>query len=161
MHSASPVNGVHGTPAFDHAAALYRDLRVMGATEEECQAYGTGLHHGNGIVFASETQAEADNALDIMNQHHSIETEEFEGSEGGPAGAHITEMGPMTSARRSVFLLRGARGRASSAGDLKLVACSLWEWLKKRSAWQWQSSRDGKGRLRLGLGFVGLGAGQG
>ena len=75
MHSASPVNGVHGTPAFDHAAALYRDLRVMGATEEECQAYVTGLHHGNGIVFASETQAEADNALDIMNQHHSIETE--------------------------------------------------------------------------------------
>jgi hypothetical protein len=91
-HSALPVQSVNSTPAFDYAAALFRDLKAMGASEAECEAFVEGLHRGNGIVFASGTLAEADNAVTVMKSHHSIDTEEFEGSAGALPGMHISEM---------------------------------------------------------------------
>jgi len=92
-HGALPVAKVTSTPALDFAAALFQDLRSLGASELECEAYVDGVHRGHALVFATGTPAQADDAIAVMNGFHPIETEEFEGAVSALAGVHISEMG--------------------------------------------------------------------
>ena len=91
--AAMPVENAMSTPSIDFAASLARDLRAMGATEEECKIYLDGVQRGNVLVFASGTRAQADTAVGVMNAYDSIEIEEFAGAASSLPSVHASEAG--------------------------------------------------------------------
>jgi hypothetical protein len=94
--SAMPVDSSTSTPSVDFAAELARDLRSMGASTYECDAYLAGLRSGNVLVFATGTRAQADTAISVMNAYDPLEIEELAGAvtslpnsvRQGEVGAH-------------------------------------------------------------------------
>lgn len=76
--AAMSVDSPTSTPRLDFEAALARDLRAMGATEFESDAYVDGVRHGNVLVFVTGTIELANNAADIMSER-AIDVEEFVG----------------------------------------------------------------------------------
>ena len=73
------TDSVTATPGTAFAAALDKDLRTMGATEEECEGYVAGIQRGNVLVFVTGTQEEADAAAKVMEGFEPIALEEFAG----------------------------------------------------------------------------------
>lgn len=90
-HTALPVKSVQVTPSLDFAAALRQDLRAIGATEEECEAYLEGFRKGSVLIFVTGTRSTAENAVALMTRSGSVETEEFEGAAGALPGVHLSE----------------------------------------------------------------------
>jgi hypothetical protein len=83
-----PVTGVMSTPRIDFEAGLERDLRAIGATIGQANAYAQGVRRGGILVFATGSNAEVDIASEIMNRHGAIEVRELTGAEPnlpGPA----------------------------------------------------------------------------
>ena len=76
---ASPVESPTSTPAIDFAAAISRDLRSMGATEADSEAYLAGVRRGNVLVMATGSTAQAETAISVMNAYEPVEVEEFAG----------------------------------------------------------------------------------
>lgn len=75
------VAGAMGTPHHDFQVALNRDLRTIGATEPEAEAYVQGVRHGGVIVFASGLAERIEAAAEIMNRHSPVEVEAITGGE--------------------------------------------------------------------------------
>jgi hypothetical protein len=87
-----PVHGLLSTPHTDFMASLCRDLREVGATEEEAQAYVLGVQRGGALVFATGPADKVDASAQIMNQHKATDVEELAGLEPAlPAAAYIGE----------------------------------------------------------------------
>jgi hypothetical protein len=71
--------GVKDIPNIDFAVSLNRDLRKIGASGPEAEAYVKGVRHGGVLVFASGSNERIDAAAEIMNQHSPVEVEELAG----------------------------------------------------------------------------------
>ena len=74
-------SGVMGTPNIDFEVSLNRDLRRIGASGPEAEAYVKGVRGGGVLVFASGTDEKIDAAAEIMNRHSPVEVEELTGAE--------------------------------------------------------------------------------
>lgn len=75
------VTGMMSTPRTDFQAALRRDLRTIGATEPEVEAYVQELGRGGVLVFASGLDEKIEAAAEIMNRHSPLGVEELTGGE--------------------------------------------------------------------------------
>ena len=76
-----PVTGVTGIPHTDFEVGLGRDLKAIGATEPEANAYVQGVRRGGVIVFATGSNEDVDSAAEIMNRHAATKVEELTGGE--------------------------------------------------------------------------------
>ena len=76
-----PVTTVLSTPGTDFTLALCRDLRQIGATEAETEAYVQGVRKGGPLVFATGSGTQVDTAAEMMNRHKAIRVEELSGLE--------------------------------------------------------------------------------
>jgi hypothetical protein len=88
-------DGVMSTPRTDFEVGLNRELKAIGATNEEANAYGQGVRRGGVLVFATGSNARVDMAAEIMNRHDSIEVDELVGRElhtDGLAGETMTRI---------------------------------------------------------------------
>jgi hypothetical protein len=74
-------SGVMSTPRTDFQVELNRDLRKIGATEPEAEAYVEGVRRGGVLVFASGPDEKIEAAAEIMNRHSPVEVEELTGGE--------------------------------------------------------------------------------
>ena len=59
------------------AAGVTKDLRAMGVTEYESNAYLAGLRRGNVLVYATGSKSQANQAVIVMNEYSALEIEEF------------------------------------------------------------------------------------
>ena len=75
------VTGVMSTPRSDFEVDLGRELKAIGASEQEAKAYVQGVRRGGVLVFVTGSNEKVDNAAEIMNRHFAIEVEELIGSE--------------------------------------------------------------------------------
>ena len=76
-----PSSGAMGIPNIDFEVSLNRDLRKIGASGPEAEAYVKGVRRGGVLVFASGSNERIDAAAEIMNRHSPIEVEELTGGE--------------------------------------------------------------------------------
>jgi hypothetical protein len=76
-----PGSGVMGIPNIDFEVSLNRDLRKIGASGPEAEAYVKGVRRGGVLVFASGSNERIDAAAEIMNRHSPVEVEELTGGE--------------------------------------------------------------------------------
>ena len=72
-------SGVMGIPNIDFEVSLNRELRTIGASRTEAEAYVKGVRRGGVLVFASGSDEKIDAAAEIMNRHRPIEVEELTG----------------------------------------------------------------------------------
>ncbi|MGC9946735.1 MAG: hypothetical protein ABSF64_10245 [Bryobacteraceae bacterium] len=77
------VAGVTSIPHTDFEVGLGRELKTIGASEWEANAYVQGVRRGGVLVFATRSNAEVDDAAEIMNRHGAIKVEELIGREPG------------------------------------------------------------------------------
>ncbi|HZD47668.1 MAG TPA: hypothetical protein VE178_02880, partial [Silvibacterium sp.] len=75
------VTGVLSTPEIDFCAELVRDLKAMGATGPEAQAYVQGVRNGGVLVFATGSIELVEKSAEIMNLHQAANVEELTGAE--------------------------------------------------------------------------------
>jgi hypothetical protein len=75
------VAGVLSTPEIDFCADLDQDLRAMGVTEPEVQAFIRGVRNGGVLVFASGSIEQVENFASIMNHREAANVEELTGME--------------------------------------------------------------------------------
>ena len=76
-----PGSGVMGIPNIDFEVSLNRELRTIGASGPEAEAYVKGVRRGGVLVFASGSNERIDAAAEIMNRHSPIDVEELTGGE--------------------------------------------------------------------------------
>ena len=74
-------SGIMGTPHHDFEVGLGRELKAIGASEREANAYVQGVRRGGAIVFATGSNEQVDSAAEIMNRHGAVEVEELIGRE--------------------------------------------------------------------------------
>jgi hypothetical protein len=74
-------SGMMSTAHTDFEVDLIRELRTVGATEADAEAYVKGVRGGGVIVFASGSDEKVDAAVEIMNRHSALELEELGASE--------------------------------------------------------------------------------
>jgi len=79
------VTGVTSIPHTDFEVGLDRELRAIGASEWEANAYVQEVRRGGVLVFATRSNEEVDDAAEIMNRHGAIKVEELMGREPGNA----------------------------------------------------------------------------
>jgi hypothetical protein len=73
------------TPRIDFEVRVERELRDMGATASEANAYAAGLRRGGALVFATGSKDDVTRAGELMNRHGAMEMEELRGR--GPDAA--------------------------------------------------------------------------
>ena len=76
-----PGSGVMDIPNNDFEVSLNRDLRKIGASGPEAEAYVKGVRRGGVLVFASGSNERIDAGAEIMNRHSPIAVEELTGGE--------------------------------------------------------------------------------
>ena len=59
------------------AASVAKDLRAMGVTDYESDAYLAGLRRGNVLIYATGSKSQANQAVIVMNEYSALEIEEF------------------------------------------------------------------------------------
>jgi hypothetical protein len=96
-------------PHTDFEVDLIRELKTIGATEADAEAYVQGVRRGGVMVFATDSGEKTDAAAEIMNRHHAVEIEELSGSEPHLPRTDGNDMAP--SRQRSVMA-----GRIRSSG---------------------------------------------
>jgi len=74
-------SGVMSIPNIDFEVSLNRDLRKIGATDREANAYVQGVRRGGVLVFAGGPDEKIEAAAKIMNRHSPAEVEELTGGE--------------------------------------------------------------------------------
>jgi hypothetical protein len=105
-----PVRGLLSTPHTDFMAFLCRELREIGATEEEAEVYIQGVQKGGALILATGPADKVEAAAAIMNRNNARDVEELAGLEPAlPAAAHISG-----GATRSGSVLTG---RIRQSGD--------------------------------------------
>lgn len=80
-------------------AGVTKDLRAMGVTEYESNAYVAGLHRGNVLVYATGSRPQADEAVAVMNEYSALEIEEF-ATAGAAARVEKTDLGTINPESR-------------------------------------------------------------
>lgn len=81
-----PVTSVMSIPHTGFQVRLEIELRAIGASNAEANAYAQGVSRGRVLVFATGSEKEAESAREIMNQHGAIEVEELTGAAPDLAG---------------------------------------------------------------------------
>jgi len=92
------VTGIMSTPRTDFEVDLGRELKAIGASEEEAKAYVQGVRRGGVLVSATGSNERVDNAAEIMNRHFAIGVEELIGHE--PDFGVIEENAPLVDESR-------------------------------------------------------------
>jgi hypothetical protein len=87
------VTGIMSIPHTDFEVGLDRELKTIGASQLEANAYVQGVRRGGVLVFATGSSEEVDNAADLMNRHGAIKVEELFGRAPSTAGLTV-ESGP-------------------------------------------------------------------
>jgi hypothetical protein len=106
------VSGTMSTPRRDFQVDLDHDLRTIGATEPEAQAYVQGVRRGGVLVFASGPDEKIAAAAEIMNRHSPVEVEELTGGE-----LHLpSTAGEGMASVRDSSIHAGRSGRYPGAG---------------------------------------------
>ena len=82
-----PVSSPLSTPGMDFCEELGLDLRAMGVTEPEVQAYIRGVREGGALVFANGSIDQVEKAAGIMNSCQAANVEELTGMEADIPGA--------------------------------------------------------------------------
>jgi hypothetical protein len=90
--AAMSVESATSTPSVDFAAALAQDLRSMGATARECEAYLAGVRRGNVLVFVTGSLSQVEAATTVMNSYEPIELEGFASAVPAAVGVHGKEI---------------------------------------------------------------------
>jgi hypothetical protein len=85
--------GIMDTPHTDFELGLDREIKAIGASERDANAYVQGVRRGGVLVFATGSNAEVDRAAEIMNRHGAIEVEELIGRQPN-TGSMIDENMP-------------------------------------------------------------------
>lgn len=65
----------------DFEVDLIRELRSIGASEDDAECYLEGLRRGAVIVFAAASDQRAEIAAQIMNRHNAVEIEKLKVTE--------------------------------------------------------------------------------
>ena len=86
-------DGVTSIPRTDFEVGLDRELKTIGASEREANAYVQGVRRGGVLVFATGSNEQVDSAAEIMNRHGAVEVEELNGREPN-TGSMIDENMP-------------------------------------------------------------------
>jgi hypothetical protein len=73
-----PVVSAASAPHTEFEGVLLRDLLAMGISEDQAESYMVALRHGYVLVLATGTNAQANDALAIMNAGDAFDVEEFE-----------------------------------------------------------------------------------
>ncbi len=81
-------SGLLSIPHTDFEVDLIRELRTIGATEADAEAYVEGVRRGGVMVFATGSGEKVDAAAEIMNRHRAVEIEELSASEPHLPGTH-------------------------------------------------------------------------
>lgn len=84
-----PVTGSLSTPHTDFMASLCRDLREMGATNDEANTYVKGVEKGGALVMATGTAEQVNMAASVMNQHRAADVEQLAGLEPALPATHL------------------------------------------------------------------------
>jgi hypothetical protein len=82
--------GITDTPRTDFEVGLDQELKTIGASEREANAYVQGVRRGGVLVFATGSNEQVDSAAEIMNRHGAVEVEELIGPEPN-TGSMIAE----------------------------------------------------------------------
>jgi hypothetical protein len=92
----------NGFAGGNFATGVIKDLRAIGATEYESNAYLGGLHRGNVLVFATGSTSQADQAVAVMNEYSALEIEEFAtvGAAVSSASVEKTDLGTINPESR-------------------------------------------------------------
>jgi len=102
--SATGSSGTNGATGDEFSSSFSKEIRTMGVSERESDAYLGGLRKGNVLVYATGTREEAAKAVDVMNEFSAIEIEEFAAAAAGaPRGGealHTTDMGTINPESR-------------------------------------------------------------
>jgi len=109
--SGMAVDSATSTPSVDFCAALTKDLRSMGASEGECEAYVVSVQNGSILLFVSGDADEADKAVSLMNEGGAVEIEEFAGAAPMLPSIHVGDV-----AASGGISLKEDRTRAKSEG---------------------------------------------
>ncbi len=112
------VTDVTQIPHTDFEVGLGRDLKSIGASEADANAYVLAVRRGGTLVFATGSDAEVDNAARIMNRHGAIGVEELVGSV--PLSGEEQSESPHLSREANTFAVGGTStqtGRVRSSGD--------------------------------------------
>jgi hypothetical protein len=83
MQVSNPLS----TPGMDFCTDLALDLRAIGVTEPETQAFIQGVRNGGVLVYANGSIEQAEKFAGIMNCHHAVNVEEITGIEPALAEA--------------------------------------------------------------------------
>jgi hypothetical protein len=75
------VTGAMSFPHTDFEVGLDRELKAIGASAREANAYAQRVRRGGVLVFATGTDAAVDSAAEIMNRHGALKVEELIGDE--------------------------------------------------------------------------------
>jgi hypothetical protein len=75
------VTGVMSFPELDYEADLIRELTRIGATHGESGAYAEGSRRSGALVFATGSDAQVADAVDLMNRQGALLVEEAAGAE--------------------------------------------------------------------------------
>jgi hypothetical protein len=102
-------DGLMSTPRTDFEVGLNRELRAIGASNEEANAYVQGVRRGGVLVFATGSNMRVDTAAEIMNRHDAIAVDELVGS---ALDTDSLASAPMTRIQDS----SSQNGRISQAG---------------------------------------------
>jgi hypothetical protein len=76
-----PVSSPLSTPGMDFCEELSLNLRAMGLTEAETQAYIQGVRNGGALVFANGSIEQVEIAAGVMNRNRAATEEQLNGLE--------------------------------------------------------------------------------
>ncbi len=107
-----PVTGVMSFPHTDFEVGLEQELEAIGATLREANAYAQGVRRGGVLIFATGSNAEVDNAREIMNRHGAIEIEELTGREPNDADMIGENVPPVFDSSSQAGRIRESGGGA-------------------------------------------------
>ena len=107
-----PSSGAMGIPNIDFEVSLERDLRKIGASGPEAEAYIKGVRRGGVLVFASGSNERIDAAAEIMNGHSPMEVEELTGGELNLPGTTGEDATPTNARSVQTGRVRQAAGGA-------------------------------------------------
>ncbi|HUO26784.1 MAG TPA: hypothetical protein VMU61_14040 [Candidatus Aquilonibacter sp.] len=88
------VTGVMSFPRLDFEVELQRELKRIGATESQAQAYLEGLREGGALVFATGPDQKVEAAADVMNRRGAVEIEKNSGPEPNLPGTSYDNTTP-------------------------------------------------------------------
>ena len=114
------VDGAMSTPRTDFQVGLDRELRAIGASDQEASAYVQGVRRGGVLVFATGSNEQVDNAAEIMNRHDAMKVEELVGSEPNTGSSMVGESGESAAPVHDSFTQTG-RTRQSGGGARMFV----------------------------------------